>query len=326
MTHRQSIRLFEPTTAEYEAIVHVYNIANPLYPGSPSGWRHWDQHREPSRLFTRYVVERQGEIGGYGYSVRTDVEANMFRFAINLLPEWETAELIYQFYSYIMEMCLDFEPTGLICQTREDETKKINWLRKQEFQEKMRYPTSTLNVSEFELDSCAELRVKNASRGLEIISLAELAERDPEWQRKVYDLEMLLNQDVPRPTAFTPPAFDKYAKSEFGDPDFTPDLWLIALDGAAYVGTTSLFKSGDSAEMLETDLTGVHRDYRRRGLALALKCQGIEIAQRLGSRLIVTSNEENNPMFQLNLRLGFQAQPADVDWETPIPATKLDSE
>lgn len=97
-----------------------------------------------------------------------------------------------------------------------------------------------------------------------------------------------------------------------------PELWLIALDGDAYIGMTSLFKSGDGIEMLETGLTGVHRDYRRRGLTVTLKCQAIELAQRLGANLIQTYNEENNPMFHLNLRLGFQAQSAEVDWEKAL--------
>jgi GNAT superfamily N-acetyltransferase len=214
-----------------------------------------------------------------------------------------------------MGLCLDLDATGLVCQTREDETEKIAWLRRQGFQQAMRYPRSTLNVAEFDPVTYSDLSAKIAAQGLEIISLAELHVRDPEWQRNTYDLEMLLNQDVPRPTGFTPPPFEKYAQTEFAGPEFMPELWLIALDGDAYVGMSSLWKSGDGIEMLETGLTGVHRDYRRRGLAKVLKCQAIEIAQGLGATLIQTWNEENNPMFQLNLQLGFEAQPADVDWE-----------
>jgi hypothetical protein len=75
MTRTHFLRPFEPTPAEYEAIVQVYNHANPHDSGSASDWQLWDQHREPSRLFTRYVVEHGGDVGGDGYSVRTDTEA-----------------------------------------------------------------------------------------------------------------------------------------------------------------------------------------------------------------------------------------------------------
>ena len=318
MNQTHTMRPFEPTLAEYEAIVRVFNLANPLEPGSAATWQHWDQHRDPARSFTRYVVEHRDEIGGYGFSVRTDIVVNKFRFAINLLPEWETAALIDSFNKYVMGQCLEFAPTAIISRAREDETKKTAWLKNQGFRPAMRYPCSTLDVAGFDLTAFAGLRTKIAEQGLEIMSLVELAQRDPEWQRKVYDLEMLLNQDVPRPTGFSPPPFENYAQTEFEGPEFMPELRLIALDGDAYVGMTSLFQLGDGIEMLETGLTGVHRDYRRRGLAMALKCQAIEVAQGLGAHLIVTYNEENNPMYHLNLRLGFQAQPADVDWEKAL--------
>ncbi|HSG15646.1 MAG TPA: GNAT family N-acetyltransferase [Anaerolineae bacterium] len=318
MTQSYILRLFEPSTAEYEAIVHVYNQANPHAHGSAATWRHWDQHRDTARKFTRHVVERGGQIGGYGFSVRTDPAANKFRFSINLLPEWQTAELIDHVYTYLMEYCLEMEPAALICGTREDEPEKIAWLKGEGFRKVMRYPRSTLNVTEFDLSSFKELTTKVADQGMKIISLESLAIRDPAWKKKVYDLEMLLSRDVPMPTEFSPLPFEKYAQREFDDPDFMPGLWLIALDGDAYVGMTSLFKTGKGVEVLETGLTGVRRDYRRRGLAMTLKCQAIEIARGLGARLIQTSNEENNPMYQLNLQLGFQAQPADVDWKKAI--------
>jgi GNAT superfamily N-acetyltransferase len=159
---------------------------------------------------------------------------------------------------------------------------------------------------------------------IEIISLAELATRERAWQRNVYELEMILSQDVPMPTTFVPPPFEQYAKSEFEDPGFLPQAWLVALDGDAMIGMANLFKSTDTIELLETGLTGVLRDYRRRGLATALKSQVIELAQGLGARQIHTWNEENNPMFQLNLRLGFKPQPADLDWQKETPFDKSD--
>jgi hypothetical protein len=38
-------------------------------------------------------------------------------------------------------------------------------------------------------------------------------------------------------------------------------------------------------------------------------------AQEIGAKFIETNNEEHNPMYQLNLQLGFQPQPADLDME-----------
>jgi GNAT superfamily N-acetyltransferase len=311
-------RLFESSQVEYEAIVHVYNRANPDTPGSAVSWRHWDQHRDPVKLFTRYVLERQGEIGGYGFSTRTDPANNKFRFAIHLLPQWTTTTIIDQFYSYIMSHCLDLAPAALLCQTRENETEKIAWMKQHGFAVAMRYPFSILDLSEFDPASYTDLKAHIATQGIEIISLTELATRDPGWQRNIYELEMLLSQDVPMPTTFAAPPFEQYVKREFEDPGFLPEAWMVVLDGDVYAGMANLFRTSDDIEVLETGLTGVLRDYRRRGLATALKSRVLEVAKGLGARKIFTSNEEDNPMFQLNLRLGFKPQPADLDWEKAL--------
>ena len=318
MKQAANLRRFNPSDTEYEAIVQVYNQANPHEPGSAVTWKHWDQHRDPAKLFTRYVAECRGAIGAYGYSLRPDAEARKFHFGTFFCPAWENAELIHQFGSYIMEQCRAFKPVAFIARAKENQVLKIAWLESQAFEPIMRYPRSTLDVAAFDPGVYDRVRARIAEQGLEILSLAELSKRDPGWQKKVYDLEILLNKDVPRPSGFSPPPFEKYRQTEFEAPEFMPELWLVALDGDVYVGMTSLWKHGDDQTMMETGLTGIRREYRRQGVATAMKCSVIEQAQRTGVQIIQTYNEENNPMFHLNLRLGFEAQPADVDWEKKV--------
>ena len=62
-------------------------------------------------------------------------------------------------------------------------------------------------------------------------------------------------------------------------------------------------------------LTGVLRSHRRRGIATAVKLPTIDFARSVGARYISTDNEENNPMYQLNLKLGFRPMPAWLDFE-----------
>ncbi len=60
------------------------------------------------------------------------------------------------------------------------------------------------------------------------------------------------------------------------------------------------------------------RPYRRRGIATALKLRTIDYAQQHGARSITTGNEENNPMYQINLALGFQPKPAWISYRKQI--------
>lgn len=76
------------------------------------------------------------------------------------------------------------------------------------------------------------------------------------------------------------------------------------------IALSFLWQTEADDRFVYTGLTGVKRDYRRRGIATALKVKSIEVAQKDGFEFIETSNEENNPMFQLNLQLGYKPAPA----------------
>ncbi|MFY0535900.1 GNAT family N-acetyltransferase [Nannocystis pusilla] len=98
-------------------------------------------------------------------------------------------------------------------------------------------------------------------------------------------------------------------------PGFLPEGCWFALAGADYVGLSWMNAFPSDPRLLETGLTGVVRSHRRRGIATALKVHAIDFARRRGAERIVTRNEENNPMYDLNLMLGFRPGPAMCEYE-----------
>ena len=83
---------------------------------------------------------------------------------------------------------------------------------------------------------------------------------------------------------------------------------------------SNLWRKEPTGKRFGAGLTGVVRAYRRPGIATALKVRTIEYARSVGAETIVTSNEENNPMYTLNLKLGFEPKPAWISYQETVDA------
>src|SRR5438093_416704 len=95
-------------------------------------------------------------------------------------------------------------------------------------------------------------------------------------------------------------------------PNLLPTGYFVAVVGDEYVGVSNLWLSPVAGE-LRTGTTGVQREWRRRGIALALKVRSLEFAKKQGYLRVATENETNNHrMIAINDRLGFAKQPAYV--------------
>ena len=63
---------------------------------------------------------------------------------------------------------------------------------------------------------------------------------------------------------------------------------------------------------------GVLKDFRRKGIATALKIKAIEKLIEKGVTEIRTDNEENNPMYKINVALGFEPVPFSLEYMKKI--------
>ncbi|HRW09168.1 MAG TPA: GNAT family N-acetyltransferase, partial [Caldilineaceae bacterium] len=151
---------------------------------------------------------------------------------------------------------------------------------------------------------------------IEIVPFPTLQQRDPNWLQRLWELDWPITQDVPSFTERTRPTLTEISQM-FQQSNFLPNGYVVAIDTqtSGYVGMSQVYLSKATAQRLETGRTGVLRNYRRRGIATAMKCTIIEFALQSEVTTIRTRNEENNPMYALNRRLGFQPLPAWLTYE-----------
>jgi GNAT superfamily N-acetyltransferase len=214
-------------------------------------------------------------------------------------------------YDFVME-CLQeqkHKPVNLHSDTREDQPHSVRFLTKRGFEQKQRQQVSRLNVATFDVTPFAGSLERFEESGLTMKTLEEFEAADPDARRKLYEKFCEFMQDTPFFEEQTDASFEYFEKSING-PSKLDGGFLIAFDGDEIVGTTNLWKRLGQPRALSTGLTAVARTHRRRGIATALKVRSIEFARSVDARVIQTDNEENNPMYDLNVRLGFKPTPA----------------
>ncbi len=96
---------------------------------------------------------------------------------------------------------------------------------------------------------------------------------------------------------------------------------VVALEGERVVGYATLCALAAQPDTLEHELTAVLRSHRRRGIAEALKREQIRWAAAAGyKRLITYTQEGNDAMRSLNLKLGYVERLDSVSVKGPLQA------
>ena len=312
-----NIRLFNPTDEEYTAIVAVQRAAWPDDPATVAEYKHFDDNLEEQHFFERYVVESDADIvadvliGHTFWSFRP----NKYFIRWNVLPEHE-ATLNRTILHTFEQKLLDQGATHLTVDCREDQPLR-QLLLNNNYQQLLREPVSELIVADFDLTPYQSLDDHMRSLGITIVTRRELMAREPDtWAAKLEEAEWIMYLDVPASEPPTRDSLEVWLKS-YESPQRSPDGHFIAVtEDGDYVGVTGLKSS--AGKKLYTGMTAVKREWRRKGIATALKIASIRYAKTTEFTIIETDNEENNPMYVLNMQLGFKPQPAWLEMHKTI--------
>jgi RimJ/RimL family protein N-acetyltransferase len=161
----------------------------------------------------------------------------------------------------------------------------------------------------------ADEPVPESPAGVELVSLAER----PDLFRRTYgELALQAFEDIPTPARITISAED-WEREWLTWPEGS----LVALAEGEIVGCAGLLRDADRPDRAENSLTAVRRDWRRRGLATALKQAVIAWAAANELLEIYTWTQTGNEAMQrLNEKLGYRPRMVSITVRGPVPARR----
>jgi RNA polymerase sigma factor (sigma-70 family) len=252
----------------------------------------------------QYVVEQgtSNQILGYG-SIEQSVYLPKYRMFIVTDPRWLEAGVGELLLERLTADLLEVGAVTVSCREYASQSELVEFLKANGFEESGRQLDLRLDLR----GTLPEFTRPRNSR-ITISTLAEERVTDPLWVEKLHDLSTALYLDDPARGPLTPPGyFRREALLWLERPYVLPDGYFIAKDGDRYVGLTDVNLLDAVPGGVTQGFTGVLRDYRRQGIATALKLRCIEYAREKGYRLIqALIRPVHAEMLALNEKLGFK--------------------
>jgi GNAT superfamily N-acetyltransferase len=311
-----NLRQFDNSDTDYNALVMIEQHTWPGEPITKEGLQHDDSTWDSSFSMERWIIESENQPVGYLQWSETPwaYESGKYFIKIMVLPQFQGRGFGTQAYHYILNRLP--QPRLLTATIREDQPAAVRFVEKRGFQRVIRELESRLDVSKFDRTAFEPTLNEVAQSGIVIHSVREMQTRNPDWLKKWWTLRWTIIPDMPTSEAFSQETLEEF-EVYLTSPQIDLNAAFVALDTTTgeWVGMSSLSLYPEDPEILYVGNTGVVRSHRRRGIALALKVHTIDFAKAYGAKVIIGENEESNPMYLLNQKLGFQHSLAWLGYE-----------
>ena len=313
------IELREFTLEDYGKLAQVFGVIFPDYDRTPEEWKFEDESLDRSKFhFKRYSCISKENQEAVGFAQCQHIpwmyHPKKLWFDIWVDPQYQKRGIGSALYEQLNQ---DFRDLGAVTSwtgVREDMYYPIKFAINRGFHEKMRAWESRLNPATVKLSDFQTYVDKATRQRIHFVTLADEMKSDPQCYPKLYALVQSISEDIPRPEQFTPVSFEQWSAFEMKSPNLVPQGYMVAKDGNKYVGMSTVWKAQKDPKGLYQGLTGVVREYRGRGIAVALKLKVIEFARNNKYEKLKTWNDSTNaPMLGINVKLGFKRE---VGWIT----------
>lgn len=305
---------------DYHRLVEIRNCVYADYPESLEEIRHhdttWDTQRY-ERL--RLVAEdATGAMVGYAQINHMPSQFHPRKFSLDVLvdPASQRRGIGSALYERMLAELASRDALLARGEVQESMSASVAFLDRRGFVEVQREWESRLDVAAFDFAAFAGAEERVNQNGITVTTLTAEGERDPQILARVYELHTACERDVPAVDPVTDVPYELFLANAIDAPNALADAHFLARHGERYVGLSNLFRSLEEPQILYQGLTGVLREYRGRGIAMALKLATVRYARAHGYRELRTWNDtRNRPMLRINEAMGFAKQPVWIVFE-----------
>jgi GNAT superfamily N-acetyltransferase len=154
------------------------------------------------------------------------------------------------------------------------------------------------------LAGAEENRKRMREQGIQLLTLSE--DKDPELMRKLHEMMIETEQDIPVTVPIRRQPFDEWKRATFDNPGTREDRFWIAREGDNVVGM-SVMDFPPTRGLPWTSFTATSKKVRGRGIARALKYETMAQAIGLGYKKVRTANDGvNEPILHINTAMGYR--------------------
>ena len=318
------VKNFTETDKEFKELARIDNLVNHDSINHPDDDKNDWEIRDKSLIRDRLLLYNNDKLIGVIYYSQGRNENNRTCFyTLHLDPTYNNRGYRKLLYNKMLHEVKKFNcnlvHTSIYDHKNYNKHKKL--LEKEKFnlvQVNREYSCDIRNIN---IDKYQYLIKKLESEGIKFYDSKKEMLAFPNHYKKLEELIWSYDQDIPIPDGIkhTRIPFKRWVKLR---DDFYENYYgidLVATFGDKYIGSTDIFVLPKSEPFKGwTDGLGVIKEFRRKGIATALKIKAIEKLLQKGITELRTDNEENNPMYKINEKLGFKPVPFSLDYSKEI--------
>ena len=314
------VKHFSESDLEFEQLTKIHNIVDHNFVIHFDDMKNRWEKRDKSLISNKLLLYKDNILIGYiSYSQGREKNKKIVFFDVKLNPRYSNSMFYNILYKKMLIEIKKFDCekilTTIYDHSNYDHCKKA--ILENGFKLVQVNREYCCDISNFTFEKYNYLFQKLELDGIKLYDSKNEMKNFPNHYIKLEELEWICEQDIPIPkgVSHTREPFEKFLEDQKDYEDNYYGTQIVAVKDQQYIGATDLYTFPKSEpHKAWTGTLGVLKKYRRRGIATALKVKAIDILSNKGITEIRTDNEENNPMYKINVSLGFLPEPFSYEY------------